>query len=61
MRITELRSRLSESFPDPDTFAQDMVLAELGGQTVNQALEMGFEAGDIWKALLSHYPELKKL
>ena len=47
MRITELRSKLSEAFSDSDTFAQDMVLAELGGQTINQALDMGFEAGDI--------------
>ena len=61
MRITELRSRLSEAFPDSDTFAQDMVLAELGGQTINQALDMGFEAGDIWKAVVIHYPELRKL
>lgn len=58
MRITELRNRLTESFPDPDTFAQDMVLSELGGQTVNQALEMGMEAGDIWKAVLHHYPDI---
>ena len=59
MRITELRTRLSESFSDDDTFAQDMVLAELGGQTVNQALDMGMEAGDIWKAVVFHYPEIK--
>lgn len=58
MRITELRSRMRDYFPDAITYAQDIVHSELGGQTVNQALEMGMEAGDIWKAVVEHNPEM---
>ena len=58
MRITELRFRMKEYFPDADTYARDMVHAELGGQTVNQALDMGMEAGEIWKAIVAHNPEM---
>ncbi len=58
MRITELRSRLSDYFSDPMTYSQDIVHSELGGQTVNQAIEMGMEAGDIWKAVVRHNPEM---
>ena len=58
MRITELRSRMSDYFSDSDTYARDIVHAELGGVTVNQALERGDEAGDIWKAVVSHNPEM---
>jgi hypothetical protein len=31
----------------------------LGGQTINQALEMGMEPSDIWRAVLKHNPEIK--
>ncbi|MEI6120665.1 MAG: DUF3046 domain-containing protein [Actinomycetes bacterium] len=58
MRITELRSRISDYFSDPMTYSQDIVHSELGGQTVNQAIEMGMEAGDIWKAVVRHNPEM---
>lgn len=61
MRITELRRRLTEHFgPDwAPSYAKDIVLAELGGQTVDQALEMGMEPADIWRAVLRHNPEIK--
>ena len=58
MRITELRNRIADSFEDPMTFSHDMVLSELGGQTVNQALDLGLEPGDIWKAIKAHYPQV---
>ena len=58
MRITELRTRMSDYFPDSATYAQDIVHSELGGQTVNQALAMGMEAGEIWKAVVAHNPEM---
>ena len=38
MRISELRSRISDYFPDPATYSQDIVHSELGGITVNQAI-----------------------
>ena len=58
MRITELRSRIFDYFSDPDTYARDIVHSELGGLTVNEALARGFEAGDIWKAIVAHKPEM---
>ena len=58
MRITELRARMRDYFPDSSTYAQDIVHSELGGQTVNQALDMGMDAGDIWKAIVQHNPEM---
>ncbi|CAB4531903.1 unannotated protein [freshwater metagenome] len=58
MRITELRSRLSDYFSDSDTYSRDIVHAELGGKTVNEALDRGDEPGDIWKAVIRHNPEM---
>lgn len=61
MRITELRRRLTEHFgPDwAPSYAKDIVLAELGGQTVDQALEMGMEPADIWRAVVKNNPDIK--
>ena len=58
MRITELRFRIKEYFLDPDTYSRDIVHSELGGVTVNQALDMGQEPGDIWKAIVAHNPDM---
>ena len=58
MRITELRSRINDYFSDPDTYSRDIVHAELGGRTVNEALASDMEIGDIWKAIVSHNPEM---
>ena len=58
MRITELRWRMADYFSDSDTYARDIVHAELGGLTVNEALERGFEARDIWRAVVAHNPEM---
>ena len=58
MRITELRNRITDYFSDPDTYSRDIVHAELGGVTVNQALEVGQEPGDIWKAIVAHNPDM---
>jgi Protein of unknown function (DUF3046) len=58
MRITELRNRINAYFSDPDTYSRDIVHAELGGVTVNQALEIGQEPGDIWKAIVAHNPQM---
>ena len=60
MRITELRRRLNEhvGVDWAPSYAQDIVLAELGGQTVNQALAMGIEPSDIWKAVVRHNPDI---
>ncbi len=61
MRITELRRRLNEHFGSDwaPSYAKDIVLAELGGQTVDQALAMGMEPADIWRAVVKSNPEIK--
>jgi Protein of unknown function (DUF3046) len=58
MRITELRLRLREAFADADTYSRDIVHAELGGLTVNEALIAGHEPQDIWRGVVAHNPDL---
>ena len=58
MRISELRSRINDYFADSDTYVRDIVHAELGGLTVNEALVRGHEPGDIWRAVVAHNPEM---
>jgi hypothetical protein len=58
MRISELRNRLADYFPDPDTYARDIVHSELGGTTVNGAIEIGMEPDEIWKAVIRHNPSI---
>jgi len=52
MRISELRNRLSQYFPDPDTYARDIIHSELGGISVNAAIEIGMEPDEIWRAVV---------
>lgn len=60
MRITELRRRLNEHFGESwaPSYSKDFVMAELGGQSVDQALEMGFEPADIWRAVVKNNPDI---
>jgi len=60
VRITELRRRLNQHFGEDwaPSYSKDMVLAELGGQTVDQALAMGMEPADIWRAVVAHNPDI---
>jgi hypothetical protein len=58
MRITELRARSADYFPDPTTYSRDTVHAELGGLTVEEALLTGQEPGDIWKGVVAHNPQM---
>lgn len=58
MRISELKNRLNEYFSDAETYARDIVHSELGGRTVNQAIESDMEIGEIWKAVVAHNPEM---
>jgi uncharacterized protein (DUF697 family) len=61
MRITELRRRLNEHFGADwaPSYCKDIVLAELGGQTVDKALAMGMEPADIWRAVVRANPDIK--
>ena len=60
MRITELRRRLIAHFGEnwAPSYSKDFVLAELGGLTIDQALAMGVEPADIWRAVLRHNPDI---
>ena len=58
MRISELRSRLAAFLPDPDTYARDIIHSELGGISVNDAIVIGMEPDEIWKAVIRHNPAM---
>ncbi len=60
MRITELRRRLVEHFGADwaPSYSKAFVMAELGGQTIDQALAMGMEPADIWRAVVKHNPDI---
>ncbi|GAA3901264.1 DUF3046 domain-containing protein [Streptomyces sp. NPDC003631] len=53
MRLTVFWQRMADHFGETyaDTFARDHVMAELGGRTVHQALDAGWEARDVWRAV----------
>ncbi|MGW2030180.1 MULTISPECIES: DUF3046 domain-containing protein [Streptomyces] len=53
MRLTVFWQRMAEHFGPgyADTFARDHVMSELGGRTVNQALDAGWEAKDVWRVV----------
>ena len=58
MRISELRNRIAEYFPDPDTYSMDIIHSELGGISVNSAIEIGMEPDEIWKAVIRYNPSM---
>lgn len=53
MRLTEFWNRMNAHFGAAyaDSFARDHVMTELGGRTVRQALDAGWEAKDVWRAV----------
>ncbi|MFC5665556.1 DUF3046 domain-containing protein [Kitasatospora misakiensis] len=53
MRLTEFWRRMDEHFGGAyaESFASDHVMSELGGRTVRQALEAGWEAKDVWRVV----------
>ncbi|WUH90550.1 DUF3046 domain-containing protein [Streptomyces sp. NBC_00433] len=53
MRLTIFWERMRAQFGDAyaDSFARDHVMAELGGRTVHQALDDGWETRDVWRAV----------
>ncbi|MET7452298.1 DUF3046 domain-containing protein [Streptomyces sp. NPDC005574] len=53
MRLTVFWERMAEHFGAvyADTFARDHVMTELGGRTVNEALDAGWEAKDVWRVV----------
>ncbi|ONK10791.1 DUF3046 domain-containing protein [Streptomyces sp. MP131-18] len=55
MRLTDFWERMAEHFGDSyaDSFARDHVMSELGGRTVYEALEAGWDAKEVWRAVCS--------
>ncbi|GAA2711863.1 MULTISPECIES: DUF3046 domain-containing protein [Streptomyces] len=53
MRLTVFWQRMADYFGEAyaDSFARDHVMSELGGRTVHQALDAGWEAKDVWRAV----------
>lgn len=56
MKLTDFWQRMDSHFGTTyaKSWAQDTVLAELNGMTVNQALKAGVETVDIWRAVWKH-------
>lgn len=57
MRISDLRERLRLSFGEGSHFPIDIALSELGSKTVNEALALGVEADQIWRAVCKAHPK----
>jgi hypothetical protein len=53
MRHTDFRSRMADEFGRvrAEMLAQDHVFSELGGRTVDEALEAGVSTKVVWKAI----------
>lgn len=57
MRLTQFRELMEDEFGAvrAAALARDHVFAELGGRTVDQALEYGLDARDVWRAVCRDY------
>lgn len=53
MRLTVFWQRMADHFGAAyaETFARDHVMTELGGRTVHEALNSGWEAKDVWRVV----------
>ncbi|HEV7789112.1 MAG TPA: DUF3046 domain-containing protein [Pseudonocardia sp.] len=53
MRLSQFRELMADEFGSvrASSLATDHVFAELDGQTVNQALETGWDPRDVWRAV----------
>ncbi|WP_371576461.1 DUF3046 domain-containing protein [Streptomyces sp. NBC_01314] len=53
MRLTVFWQRMADHFGEgyADTFARDHVMSGLGGRTVHEALNAGWEAKDVWRVV----------
>jgi hypothetical protein len=53
MRLTVFWQRMADHFGEgyADTFARDHVMSDLGGRTVHEALDAGWEAKDVWRVV----------
>ena len=53
MRLTDFWARMERRFGVgyAESYARDMVLAQLGGRTVQEALDQGEDVKDVWRAV----------
>jgi hypothetical protein len=59
MRLTDFWERLERVFGSAYAYsvAADQVLPQLGGRTIEQALQEGEETVMVWRAVVAAYPE----
>lgn len=57
VRLTHFRQLMDDEFGSlrATSLATDHVFAELNGQTVNQALEAGWEPREIWRVVCATF------
>jgi hypothetical protein len=57
VRLTQFRELMADEFGAvrAASLAADHVFAELGGRTVDEALEAGANARDVWRAVCSTF------
>ncbi|MGQ0577187.1 MAG: DUF3046 domain-containing protein [Pseudonocardia sp.] len=57
MRLTQFRTLMDEEFGSmrAASLARDHVLAELGGRTVEDALEAGVDPRTVWRAVCAAF------
>ena len=55
VRLTEFWTRMREQLGDAyaESYAHDVVLSQLGGRTVRQALDQGEETKTVWRAVVA--------
>ncbi|MFF3416056.1 DUF3046 domain-containing protein [Streptomyces sp. NPDC002698] len=56
MRLTVFWQRMADHFGagTAETFARDHVMTELGGRTVHEALDAGWEAKEVWRVVCAN-------
>jgi len=59
VRLTDFWARLEEAFGPvyAASVARDQVLPQLGGRTIQQALNAGVETVVVWRAVVAAYPD----
>jgi hypothetical protein len=57
VRLTHFRERMAEEFGPirAASLATDHVFAELDGQTVNEALEAGWDPKEVWRVVCAAF------
>ena len=59
MRLTDFWERLEQVFGRgyAQSVAHDLVISQLGGRTIEQALAAGVETVVVWRAVVAAYPD----